>query len=442
MDEKRRLALGGDALVAEGGEDDEVVFEALGLVHGEDLDVGSGFLGGNVLGLHEGNELEGGGVGLAVEIRGDGNQGAEAALLERRLGEIELGGEVGGEAGIALFADESGPGGQVGGSERHLPGQGRHLDVAAGQGIAGMLDELGQREDGWEERVVEERGVAGPDGADALLRQGIEQGESLVVAARENGDRAPVEIGNALLEFCHEVGGAGNGSGAFCVFLGARQNVEGDVAGEWLVLVGGLVGHPFRGPAGGDFPPIGGQFLVGEGHVGQFSEDGVDGVENDGAGAPGFDQRRGHLDGGRFPGAVVLGEDAAEDARVAAAPLVDGLLGVADVEQRAVAVGILDDFVEEVFDDRPLDEGRVLEFIEEPMEEAGVEAAIDQGAETGRNRAGGGSEQLGDVVERQLSGAGDVAAMFAAVGGEEAIKSPRADDLPGEGRVADVGERG
>ena len=214
------------------------------------------------------------------------------------------------------------------------------------------------------------------------------------------------------------------------------------MAQKGFVLVGGFMRFPFGGPLRGDFGPVVFELLgAGEGHGGQFPEDAVDGIEDDGAGTPGVDQRRGNLDGD-VAGAVVLAEDAAEDSRVTAAPLVDGLLGVADVEQGAVAVGVLDDLVDEILDDGPLDEGGVLEFIEEPMEEAGVESAVELGAEVSGGQAGGGGEELGDVVERKLAGADDVVAVFAAIGGEQAIESLGADDLAGEGRVPDEGEDG
>ena len=441
-DEERRLAHGGDALVAEGGENDDVELEPFGLVHGEDLDVGAGFLGGDFLGLHVGNELEGVAVGLAVEFGGDGDERAQAALFQGRPGQIQRGGKPRDESGVALFADQAGLGGERGRRERDPARQRRHFDMAPGEFVAGMFRELGVGENGRDERVVEQRGIAGPDGADAAFRQGVEQGQAVGVAAREERDGTPVEIGDVLPEFGDEVGGAGDGRRAFFVRFQPRQHVERDVAGQAFVFRGGGVGLPFGGPAGGDGLPIGREvFVAGQRQGGQVAKHIVYGFEDVWAGTPGADQRFGLLDGD-VARPVVLGEDAPEQARVAAAPLVDGLLDVADVEQRAVAVGILDDLVEEVFDDGPLDEGGVLEFVEQPVQIAGVETAFQQGAPAGGDRPGGGREQLGNVVEGELAGAGDVRAVLAAVGGEEAMEPLRADDLPGEGRVADIGERG
>ena len=442
VDQQRALAFGGDAVYAQGGQDDEVVFEALGLVHGEDLDVGAALLRRDLLGLDEGDEPQRGAVRLAIEFGGNGRERAQAALFEGRGGKIEFGGEAGGEAGIALFADEAAPAGEVGGRERDFCRERRHREMAAGEGVAGMLDEFGERQDGGDQGVVEQQGIAGPDRADAFFRQGVDQGEALVVAAREEGDGKAVEIGDGLVQFFDEIGRAGEGRGAFLVLLAFGQDVEGDVAGKGFVLFGWFMRLPFGGPLRGDCGPIGLELLgAGQRHGGQLPEDAVDGVEDDGAGAPGLDQRRGDFDGD-VAGAVVLGEDAAENARIAAAPFIDRLLGVANVEQGAVAVGVLDDLVDEILDDGPLDEGGVLEFVEEPMEEAGVEAAVEPGAEMGGGRAGGGGEELGDVVEGKLAGADDVVAVLAAIGGEQSVESLGADDLAGEGRVADKGEDG
>ena len=102
-----------------------------------------------------------------------------------------------------------------------VPLEGEHDRlVAVGDAPAGgFLDELGEGKDGGDQGVVEQEGIAGPDRADAFFRESVDQGEALVVAAREEGDGKAVEMGNGLLEFLDEVGRAGNGRGAVFILL-------------------------------------------------------------------------------------------------------------------------------------------------------------------------------------------------------------------------------
>ena len=65
----------------------------------------------------------------------------------------------------------------------------------------------------------------------------------------------------------------------------------------------------------------------------------------------------------------------AEQPVVAAAPAVNGLLGVAHVEERAVR--ILDDFVDQITDRGPLHVAGVLELIEQPVVQVAVEPVVD-----------------------------------------------------------------
>ena len=310
-----------------------------------------------------------------------------------------------------------------------------------------MLDELGEGQDGGDQGVVEKFGVAGPDRPDALFAERAQHGQSVGVAPGEEGDGKPIEAGNLAPELLHEFGRAPDGRrisvfGLVLLFLrGSGQDVERDVAGEIPVGGGRLVRRPFRGPFRRDGGPIFAELIVrGERHVRQGTEDPVDGVEDDGAGAPRMDERGGFLDGRFGAGAVVLGQNAPEKPRIAAAPLVDGLLDVAHVEQRAVAVGILENFVHQVFDDGPLEQRGVLEFVEQPVAEAGVEPEIHQRPQARRRRPGGGIQQMGDVVERQLPGADNVVAAVAAVGRQQLVEAPGASDLFAEEDEADLRE--
>ena len=70
-------------------------------------------------------------------------------------------------------------------------------------------------------------------------------------------------------------------------------------------------------------------------------------------------------------------EDVVEEARVAAAPGVDRLLHVPDLEERALLRNVLHRFVNQWFDDGPLQVAGVLELVEEPVVVASIEAVID-----------------------------------------------------------------
>jgi hypothetical protein len=74
---------------------------------------------------------------------------------------------------------------------------------------------------------------------------------------------------------------------------------------------------------------------------------------------------------------VVAGRDVGEETGVASAPRVDGLFQVADLEERAGSRFVLHDLVDQVRDDAPLQQVRVLEFIEEPMVVTGVKPVVD-----------------------------------------------------------------
>ena len=74
---------------------------------------------------------------------------------------------------------------------------------------------------------------------------------------------------------------------------------------------------------------------------------------------------------------VVAGLDFPEETCVAAAPSVDGLLSVADIEKGAGARGILNNFVGERIEDAPLGAAGVLEFIEQPVVVASIEPVIE-----------------------------------------------------------------
>ena len=245
-----------------------------------------------------------------------------------------------------------------------------------------------------------------------------------------------------MLKLLDEIDRAGEGRGAIFVFRQPRQHVEGGVTRQLLVFGGRFVGLPVGRPAVGDFIPVAGQCVgVRQRHGRQVAKDSVDGLQHEGAGAPRLDQRPGIFDGG-VPRPVVLVDNPLEQAWVAAAPFVNSLFGVADVEQGAVGVRVLKDFIEKVFDDRPLDERGVLKFVEEPVAKVGVEAAIHEGATTGGNLAIAGSEKLGEIVETELPGAGHVAAVLAAIGCKQAVQAARADDLAVENHEADIGENG
>src|SRR3954462_13395263 len=71
-------------------------------------------------------------------------------------------------------------------------------------------------------------------------------------------------------------------------------------------------------------------------------------------------------------------EDFAEEPGVAFAPGEDRLLHVADVEKTPTPRGVLDHLVDQVFQDGPLAEARILEFIEQPMIDLGIETEIDE----------------------------------------------------------------
>ena len=83
---------------------------------------------------------------------------------------------MGHKASVALFTDEAALGGERRGRQRDGTGcKRRHLDVAAGEGVAGVLDELGQGQDGRDQGVVEQRRVAGPDSTNVFFSERIQQ---------------------------------------------------------------------------------------------------------------------------------------------------------------------------------------------------------------------------------------------------------------------------
>ena len=66
-------------------------------------------------------------------------------------------------------------------------------------------------------------------------------------------------------------------------------------------------------------------------------------------------------------GALIAFGDIVKELGVASTPSVDGLFGVAYLEEGALTGRILDGFVDEIFNDGPLQMRGVLKFIEEPM---------------------------------------------------------------------------
>ena len=66
-----------------------------------------------------------------------------------------------------------------------------------------------------------------------------------------------------------------------------------------------------------------------------------------------------------------------EEAGIPAAPAVNRLLHIADVEQAALATGILQDFIYEVGERFPLQIAGILKLIEQPVVESAVKTVID-----------------------------------------------------------------
>ena len=210
------------------------------------------------------------------------------------------------------------------------------------------------------------------------------------------------------------------------------------VTREGGVLLGGGVGLP------GFFPALGNGGGVALGDCGEVVEGGVDGFEYGGGGTPGGREVLG------FDGGLVVACDFVKEAVVSAAPEVEALFGVADVEEGAFAGGVLYDFVDEVFDDGPLGTAGVLEFVEEPMIEAGVEAEFEEeaGGRVGVGEEGGvfgGAEEAGEVGETEATGAADESVVVVVIGLEDAVDT--AGVLEGELEVVrddgvDAGKEG
>ena len=89
-------------------------------------------------------------------------------------------------------------------------------------------------------------------------------------------------------------------------------------------------------------------------------------IQNLRDGAKGHIQRFACVDSSRSGGIVKIG-DLLEKPRITTAPAVDGLLGVADVEERASASITLDHLVDEIAQRVPLQSAGVLKFIKQPV---------------------------------------------------------------------------
>ena len=70
-------------------------------------------------------------------------------------------------------------------------------------------------------------------------------------------------------------------------------------------------------------------------------------------------------------------ENIVEEPRVPAPPCVDRLFNIADLKKGTRSRGVLNHLVDEIRDHFPLDEVRVLKFVEEPVVVAGIEAVIN-----------------------------------------------------------------
>ncbi|MEI7990866.1 MAG: hypothetical protein WCH93_00385, partial [Actinomycetota bacterium] len=130
-----------------------------------------------------------------------------------------------------------------------------------------------------------------------------------------------------------------------------------------------------------------------------ISEDGVDGIQDFLSRAVGFAE--GVRRDPRFACGIVVITDFKKQLRIAAAPRVDRLLGIPDIEERAGSSGILDDLINKRGEDVPLRAAGILKLVEHPVVVPGVEPVADCRAPCRIIHAG--REKIGDVGKRQAS---------------------------------------
>lgn len=414
---------------AGGVEDDGLVFESFGFVNGFDDDLSAGGFVGAAFAEEFVEAVE---AAFVFEF-------IVAGVFAKLFEALVVAGVVGGQEGAEGFGGPFGGGGVAvqmatvavfGGGCSEGGGVGtvvEPLEVGFREGVARVGGEAEELEEGGASGVV----AGGTDGGAGLYGESgdlgaevIGEGGGVFVLADEAADADFVFAGVEGLE---DVAGAF----PFGLVFGSAGLKATGIAGEVGVVGGGGVVFPGLTPAVGN----GGGEAGGDG--GEVIEGGVDGFDDGGGGTPGGGEALG-LDGG-----VVVGGDFVEEAVVAAAPEVEALFGVADVEEGAFAGGVLYDFVDEVLHDGPLGAAGVLEFVEEPMVEAGVEAELEEEAGGGvgvgeEGAALGGAEEAGEVVEAEATGAADALVVVAVVGLEDAVNA--AGVL--EGALEVVGEDG